>query len=458
MDATEARTGGRTREVVTPDHTTAPKRPVSVSRIIGQVALATVAAAWVVVLALALSRRIVLAPDSVNNYAHVWWIATNLWHHGTVPWRMPILGHGAAFTFPYGLVNWTTAAVVWPLFGDWAVTLWTVLGSVGCLAATFYAFPELRRGPWLAAAVLANPAVWYGMLFAQQTFVWAAALLLVGIAMWRRGHPLPAALLVGLGQANHPAVVLPIGIAVVAVWVVIGHEDRGRLLRWYALSLAISLPPALLVVDSPVYADSTTRDRVVNFFSTLGPRLPVVALPIAFAVLWRRWPRLAPAAFVVAMGITVALWWPLGASRTVPPLLGRSAPDNASVQALVRSGTFRPGAVYRVLRAPNDSKYTMYALLRRGGRADSEFFPESMARRDFRQADRYGELLCTRGVDFVLVYPSFTFTNEPALLHEAGATGRALGTVHVRVVRHDATTTVYAVDRSRCPVRHRTSA
>jgi len=448
MDATEAQAGERAAT----DTAVSARPSPTLGHVAGQIALASISAAWVVVLALALSRRIVLAPDSVNNHAHVWWIAENLWHRGVVPWRMPILGHGAAFTFPYGLVNWTTAAVVWPLFGDWAVTLWTVVGSVGCLVATFYAFPELRRGVWLPAAVLANPAVWYGLLFAQQTFVWAAALLLFGIAMWRRGHPLAAAILVGLGQANHPAVVLPIGVVVVAVWCVVGHEDRRRLLSWYALSLAISLPPALLVVDSPVYADSTLRDRIVNFFSTLGPRVPVVALPIAFVVLWRRWPRFAPAAFVVAVGFTAALWWPLGANRTVPPLLGRRAPDNASVQELIQSGAFRPGAIYRVLRAPNDSKYTMYALLRHGGRADSEFFPESMAHRDFRQTGRYGDLLCKRRVDFVLVYPSFTFTNEPRLLHDAATTGAPLGAVKVRIELEDATSTVYAVDRSGCPL------
>src|SRR5882724_10968851 len=172
----------------------------------GRLVLGAMAVAWCLVLGLVLSRRILLVPDSVNNNAHVWWIAQNLWHHGTLPWRMPVIGHGEAFTFPYGIVNWTSAAIVWPLLGDWGVTLWTALGSVGCLIATFYAFPELRRGSWWAAAVLANPAVWYALLFGQQTFVWAAALLLAGIGTWRRDRALLGAVLVGLGQANHPAV------------------------------------------------------------------------------------------------------------------------------------------------------------------------------------------------------------------------------------------------------------
>ena len=135
----------------------------------------------------------------------------DLWHHGRLPWRMPVLAHGDAYAYPYGFVNWTTAALVWPLFGNWAVTLWTALGAVGCIVATFVAFPELRRG-WWAAAVLANPAILEALLFGQQSFAWGAMLLLFGIAAWRRGHRAWAAVLVGLAQANHAAIVLPIGV------------------------------------------------------------------------------------------------------------------------------------------------------------------------------------------------------------------------------------------------------
>ena len=105
-----------------------------------------------------LSHSIEFGSDSINNHVHVWWVADDLWHHGRLPWRFPLLGHGDAYVYPYGFVNWTTAALLWPLFGNWAVTLWTVVGSVGCIVATFIAFPELRRGYW-AAAVLANPAI-----------------------------------------------------------------------------------------------------------------------------------------------------------------------------------------------------------------------------------------------------------------------------------------------------------
>ena len=52
-----------------------------------------------------------LSSDSMNNYVHVWGIARDLWHHGHLPWRMPVLGHGDAYAYPYGFANWTTAAL-----------------------------------------------------------------------------------------------------------------------------------------------------------------------------------------------------------------------------------------------------------------------------------------------------------------------------------------------------------
>ena len=71
----------------------------------GNIALALMVLAWVGALAIYLDHRIVLTSDSMNNYVHVWGIARDLWHHGHLPWRMPVLGHGDAFAYPYGLTN-----------------------------------------------------------------------------------------------------------------------------------------------------------------------------------------------------------------------------------------------------------------------------------------------------------------------------------------------------------------
>ncbi len=282
----------------------------------GNIALGLMVLAWIAVLAIYLDHRIVLTSDSMNNYVHVWGIAHDLWHHGHLPWRMPLLGHGDAFAYPYGFTNWTTAAIVWPVLGNWGVTLWTALGAVGCIVATFVAFPELRHG-WWAAAVLANPAIIEAMLFGQQTFAWGAALLLFGVAAWRRNRPLLAAVLVGLGQATHAAIVLPIGVLLVLAYLPFA-PDRRALLRWYALSLLIALPAVWLVFASPGYADSSMRDRLVNFFGTLGPRILVIALPLIFVLLRRTGIRvLAPLALVLALAVNVAFEQPLNVDVAV---------------------------------------------------------------------------------------------------------------------------------------------
>ena len=58
-------------------------------------------------------------------------------------------------------------------------------GFVGLVAATFWAFPELRRG-WWAVAVLVNPALVEALLLGQLPFLWAAAMLMAAIGCWRR--------------------------------------------------------------------------------------------------------------------------------------------------------------------------------------------------------------------------------------------------------------------------------
>ncbi len=415
----------------------------------GRIALLVVAAAWIVIAARYLAHGIVLSSDSMNNYVHVWWVARDLWHHAELPWHMPVLGHGDAYAYPYGFTNWTFAALLWPAFGNWAVTLCTVVGVAGCIVATFVAFPELRRG-WWAAAALANPAIIEALLFGQQTFAWGAALLLFGIAAWRRNRPLLAAVLVGLGQATHAAVVLPIGLLLVAV--ACGFvPDRRRLLRWYGVALLITVPAVLLVFASPGYADATMRDKLANFGSTVGPRMLIVALPIVFVLTRKtRIRALAPIALLVSLGINVAFQGPLNVEFQWDALSRKV--NTASLDSYLRSPEFEPGATYRVLRGAGDGKLGLYHVVRAGGRLDSEMFPESMAIRNFPTLPAYEKLLCQRHVDFVIAYSSYTAsrrTDELAVLSRLAA--RYDGPVRVRRIEQGRGHIVYRVTRLGCP-------
>ena len=417
----------------------------------GNIALGAMIAIWIVVIGFYLARRIALSSDSMNNYVHVWWIARDLWHHGLLPWRMPVLGHGDAFAYPYGFTNWTFAALLWPLFGNWAVTLTTVLGALGCIVATFLAFPELRRG-WWAAAVLANPAIIEALLFGQQAFAWGAALLLLGIACWRRDRRLAAALLVGLGQATHPAIVLPMGVLLVAASLPF-VPDRRALLRWYALSVAIALPAAVLVFSSPGYADSTTRDRLVNFIGTLAPRILVIAIPIALVFVRQTGMRACgPLALVVVLLANVALEEPLNVTAQWRGLTRTTTTTSGSLDDFLHSDQFVRGATYRVLRGGSDAKLGLYHVLLAGGRLDSEMFPESMAIHNFRDTGAYVQLLCTRHIDYVIAYDSYTTsrrTNEISVLHRLAADPSQ--PAQVRSIYQGPGHAVYRVTRAGCP-------
>jgi hypothetical protein len=225
--------------------------------------------------------------------------------------------------------------------------------------------------------------------------------------------------------------------------------DRRALLRWYALSVLIALPAVVLVFVSPGYADATTRDRLVNFIGTLGPRCLIVAMPVIFALARHTRIRVfAPLALIIALSVNVSFehtlnveWQWRGLTRTA---------TTVSLDNFLDSKEFVPGATYRVLRSGADAKLGLYHVLRQGGRLDSELFPESMAMRSFSSLTTYERLLCDRHVDFVIAYNSYASrrTNELDVLKRLAAAHEPR--VRLRTVVQHPTYVVYAVDRTGC--------
>ena len=419
------------------------------ARLVGRAAesLAGVCAAWVVILFNVLSHRVYTSHDTISNYVHVWYIADRLRHGHGIPFHMPVLGHGQAFAFPYAFIPWTTAAVAWLLVGEWAVTLWLVLGFLAAVAATFYAFPELRRG-WWPATVLANPVLVVSPLIGQLPFLWAIAMLLAGVGCWRRGHRWPAALLVGLGQAGHPAVVLPIGMALV-IGRLRREPDRRALIGWYAISLAIAAPAVWIVLRSPVFVESSTWTIVSNFFGTVIARSFVVTAPLVLVLVDRRRRRWAPVLFGAAIVLNGLLVAPLNSRYAWTALIRQ---PSTTLLGFIRSPEFTPGATYRILRA-GDGKVGMYQLLRGGARLDSELFPESIDRRSWGDAGTYSRFLRSRDVDAVIVFATYDrkfHTDEHRLLDALSAPRPCDGAVRTVHVVQSPPMDVYRVLRS-CP-------
>ncbi len=377
--------------------------------------------AWAAVLALVLSHRIFVTGDSLNNYAHVWYVSQRFWHDHAIPLRMPVLGHGEAFAFPYGFIPWFTAALLRPLLGDWVVTLWLVLGALGTVVAGFWALPELRRGCW-PALLLVNPPLVDALVSDQMSFLWAVVMFFAAVACWRHDRLWAAVLLCGLSQATHPPVMLPIaGLCVlIAQW-----RDpalRPRLLPAYIATVVIALPAALIVLLSPTVADTSRSVQLSNLLGTDVWRSGVIGLP--FVLVWLQRHRPAAARWLLPSLIVLNL-------LMLPPRDGFFAwgallrrPDQ-SLLTYTSSSQFVPGATYRILRVAeglhSDGKVGMYQLLQAGARLDSEFFPESIDRRSWDSTADYARFLERRHIDYVLIYDEYdrhNGTNEHELLRQ----------------------------------------
>lgn len=415
----------------------------------GRIATWVIVGAWVVVGVLMLTRPVFISHDSLSNNVHIWFIADRIWSGHGIPLHVPQLANGQALTFPYASIPWTTAAVVWPLLGDRAVTLWLVVGFVATVLATLWAFPTLRRG-WWAAATLTNPALVISPLLGQLPFLWAIAMFTAAIGCWRRSRVWPAVLLTAAASITHPAVVMPIVALTVLVW--LPFEDPGRrrpLLGWWAVTVALSLPAAWAVLQSPVMSETSLSTQVTALLQTVGMRLLVLWIPIALVLIQRHRPSqpLAAGLTVLFVALQVPMYQPFGMDFAWGALT--RSPD-AQVEAFVRTGSVRRGDTYRVLTGL-DGKYGLYAVVRAGGTLDAEFFPEGLHRGPFVGESAYARFLRHREVDTVVAFPSYTDrytrSNEPTLLRRMADRGCIEG---VRVVRRPGDTPWSTYDIDRC--------
>jgi hypothetical protein len=411
----------------------------------GRAATRVLLAAWAAIAALILRHREVISTDTLSNYVHVWYVSNQLWHGHGLPFHMPVLGAGQALAFPYGFLPWMLAVLMWPLLGEWGVTLVLVLGFVFMAAATFWAFPELRKG-WWAVAVLVNPAFAEGLLLGQLPFTWAAGMLLIAIGAWRREWTKTAVVFAALAQFTHAPIVLPLTAGLVAVRYRF-EPDRAKLIKCWLISLIPALPAALLVFVSPVTGTSSIIYTLYVEIETLLLRSLALVVPFALLYLQRRGvKRSTPILFagVLVFGQLVTI--PISGMRTGWAALYTS-PDQ-SATAVSQSDSFVPGATYRVLSF-GDGKYWQYSIVRAGGRLDSEFFPESLYRRSFSSDVDYAEFLTKRHVDYVVVqdrYHKFK-TNELALLTSMSDAGGCIGGVTVRPVESNGDYQVFGVTR-----------
>ncbi|MFN8035413.1 MAG: hypothetical protein U0V73_05725 [Acidimicrobiia bacterium] len=401
-----------------------------------------VVAAWCVVLVLYGRQRFIHAPDAAINYAHVWWISRHVWHGFGLPLRIGVLGSGRSFTFPYGFVNWLFASALWPLLGDRAVTLTTVVGVGVYLVAVI----RLSRGSPLARILLlVNPALVHALFFDQQSFIWSIALLAVAAGLWRSGRRCSGAITLGIAQANHVAVVLPM-VAILLGAGAIARVVHRDLLRAWLFTLPLSIPFVIEVLGSPTYGATSTGAVFYNFYSTVLVRLPILVVPILLFLALRR----SPQALWLAIAVVI-LGWRLPYERLNRGMVEHVLQLDSSTADHVRLPTaVVPHHVYRVLSGRPDAKFASYTLLEAGATLDHEFFQESTAWRSFATVPDYERLLCARHVDEVVVTPSFhdRHTNEQEMLDQLSSQPGQL--VSVSLTHRAGHTSWYHVSRNAC--------
>lgn len=382
-----------------------------------------------------LTRSIYLADDTINNYVHVWYISDRLFGTGHVPMRFAGLDGGRAFTFPYGIAPWFANALVYPLLGDWSVTLFLVLAGF-CTAAMALVLRPQMRDPWLLLLFIANPFFIDALANGQYSFLWATAGFFAFVwSVERRRWPIAVAAL-WFTVSTHP---IEGGLAsgIYIGWIILARPKlRLPMLTVAALTTPLLLPSLYFALRTPAVGENSVGAIAISILQDLPRRGTVLAAP--FLLSWwapsiRRNFRTVGLAFGGAAVMGVAL--SAGTLTGVPGLrnlerqggyAGLASAASNNYRGYLGSEDFRPGRVYRVL-SPNDREQGAYYLIRHHGVLANELFSESQKRRSWQEA-RYQCYLAAKHVDRVVVehgYRKQFPTNEQSILDALVARGDA---------------------------------
>ncbi len=383
-----------------------------------------------------LTRTIYLGNDSINNYAHVWYISDRLFNTGHIPLRFAELDGGRAFTFPYGLTPWLLNALVYPILGDWSVTLFLVLGGVAAAAGALLVRPSMRD-PWLLLPFLANPFYIDALASGQYAFLWSAAGFFVLVwAVERRQWPLSAAV-IWFTVSTHP---IDGGLAVAAyvAWHAVRHREdrRGLLSAATGIALPFLAPSVYFAVGTPALGADPMRTVALSMLEELPRRGSVLAAPFVLAwaaPLLRTHYRSLGFAFALA-GTPILLLsaGALGAAPIVGRLsakgsyAGLVSPAKNDYAGYLNSADFRPDHVYRVL-SPKEKEQGAYFLIRHHAVLANDLVGESQARQSWTEA-RYQCYLAAKHVDRVVMEAGYVrqfHTNESAMISDLIAQGLA---------------------------------
>lgn len=364
------------------------------------------------------TKKIFLGTDSINNYAHVWYLHEMLFGFRPLSVRAQVLDAGDASVLPYGGAVWIVSALLWPVFHEWTIT-WSF--AAVCLAqlwAAGYVRPAMRD-PWFLFLFVINPFYIDAIFAFQYSFMFSAFFFLVFAGLIDRRRWSAAGLFGWLAASTHPIMGIP-PVGLYLLWTVWQRRTPFRVAIALATGMAVAMLPVLyLMLITPSIGANTAKDIVTSVLDVVVRRGTVLLVPFVFAAhaeqVRRTW---RPITVIVALGTLVNTVFANGFTGFAQGSYTGIFRTSREVYApYFASNVFEPDATYRLL-TPNEREDGMYYLLLQGGRLSSELFTESMFKQSFT-ADEYTCFLRARRVDYVIVERAYFTqykTNEQRVL------------------------------------------
>ncbi len=406
----------------------APRPPAELARIASrwhtrlQYAIAGFSLLGVALLcAIILSKRFFLGSDSANDYAHIWFISDQIFHHARLPLHIATLESGDAITFPYGIVPWLLTAGPYAIVGDWSVTAMMIIGFVLYGYTATRARPTLRD-PRLLSLIYINTFLIEGLVSFQMAFIWATMFFFLFVeAVDHRRWPLASVLAVS-AITTHPFA----GGAAVAGYAVFAAARRPRELMPLAVAMvaaAIVVAPFALYIHSAPSVQTTKDTDLLGTLRFLARyRGLVIGMPIivsAFAPAFR--------ALYLVVFAAMALTFLTRIDAKKVNTFGLDRNSHPFYSQFIASPQFDRSLRYRVLE-PNDREDGEYQLMKNGAVLAQEFFDQSQFRRWWNTPEQYACFLGAKHVDVVLLerdYPLKFSQNEDKRLAEFEQQGKA---------------------------------
>jgi hypothetical protein len=350
-----------------------------------------------------LGHGLYLASDSMHNYAHVWYLSDQIFHNASVPVRVSLLDGGRAATFPYAIAPYTAGALVYPVLGNWAVSLLFAIAVVGTVWAAGVVRPAMRD-PWLLALFVLNPFFIDAVFAFQFATLWSALFFFLFVRAFEREKNLPAAVLLWLSVSSQP-LIGSLAAGVYGASILALHRERFTRMLAIGLPVGVALIPIYYMTSlTPALSDNTAA-FVRSTLGSIVTRGTFFAAP--FVLTWaapflrRNYrPALAFGCVAAVVGV-IFLGGIVRYYRSPSGYYGVFHQSHDVYAGYFASNAFHPGATYRVLE-PSEREDGMYRFIQHRAVLATEFFTESTMHRSW-STDQYGCYAAYKSINYVVV-------------------------------------------------------